>query len=210
MSARPTHAGRFRPIRWVLVVAALLCAVAIVWMRNHTPDVAARSKPYVHAGERGQKVLARNFSAEVKTGSPKFARAYLLEARHSGEPPFRLASHGIWVSTVVSLEALEQPGTIGARLRSRSGRIYPAAGADRPSLPGTNLAGTVSSPGLPRSGVFFFELPPDQLEGLHMELFWDLHAPQPWDSVVDIDLGLDPERTRKLLADASAELDLRP
>lgn len=146
----------------------------------------------------------------MKSTSPKLAHAYLMRARQAGEPPFRLATSGIWVSAVVSLEALEQPGIIGARLRTRDGRIYPSAGADRPLLPGTNLAGTASSPGLPRSGVFFFELPPDQLEGLHMEIFWDRHAPQPWDSVIDIDLGLDRAMATQRLDDAPAALDLRP
>lgn len=210
MSTASLRSARSLKIHWSLLIATLLCAVAIVWMRNHMPDVATKSQPYVHAGERGQTVVARNFSVEVKTTSPKLAHAYLLEERRTGEPPFRLASNGIWVSAVVALEALEQPGIIGARLRTTDGRAYPAAGPDRPLLPGANLAGTMLSPGLPRSGVFFFELPADQLEGLHMELFWDRYAPQPWDSVIDIDLGLDPARAAQLLADAPAEMDLRP
>ena len=42
-----------------------------------------------------------------------------------------------------------------------------------------------------------------------MELFWNPHAPQPWDSVIDIDLGIDRARSEALRKDAPAELDLR-
>lgn len=210
MSAGSARPERSLPIRWPLLVATLICAVVILWIRNHTPDLEEKSRPYVHSGERGQKVVARNFAAEVKTTSPKVAHAYVMPARRPGEARLRLVSSGIWVSAMVSLEALEEPGIIGARLRTRDGRTYPAAGPDRPSLPGINLGKLVSSPGLPSSGIFFFELPPDQLEGLHMELFWERYAPQPWDSVIDIDLGLDQARARQLLADAPAELDLQP
>ncbi len=210
MSAISSRSHRRLAIRWSLVLAAILCAVVIVWLRSHSPNLAAKSRPYVHAGVRGEKVVARNFSVEVRSTSPKLAHAYLTESRQRGAPPFRLGSNGIWVSAVVLVEALEQPGIIDSRLRTRSGWTYPAAGADRPALPGMNLYGTVSSPGLSRSGVFFFELPPDQLEGVHMEMFWQKYAPQPWDSVVDIDLGMDQARVRELLAAAPAELDLRP
>lgn len=205
-----THPRRKLPIHWPLVFAAIACAFLIVWLRGHMPDLAAKSQPFVHAGERGEKITARNFSVEVKTTSPKTARAYLLQGRQPGEAAFKLASSGVWVSAVATVEALQEPGMIGARLRTRDGRLYPSAKADRPALPGTNLADVILSPGLPRTGAYFFEVPPDALEGLHMELFWNRHAPQPWDSVVDIDLGIDAARAQSLRTEAPAELDLRP
>lgn len=63
MSADSVPTTRSLPIRWSLLIAALLGALVMVWMRSHTPDVAAKSTPYMHVGERGQKVVARNFSA---------------------------------------------------------------------------------------------------------------------------------------------------
>ena len=198
------------PIHWPLAIAALACAFLIVWLRGHMPDLTAKSQPYPHVGQRGEKVGARNFSVEVKTTSPKTARAYLLAGRGSDAGPFRLGTSGLWVSAVVTVEALQEPGIVGARLRTRDGRFYPSAKSDRPALPGTNLADVILSPGLPRTGAYFFEVPADALEGLHMELFWNPHAPQPWDSVIDIDLGIDAARASALNAEAPSELDLRP
>lgn len=196
-------------IHWPLLIAAVACAFLIVWLRGHMPGIAAKSQPYVHAGVRGEKVVARNFSVEVRTTSPKTARAYLLPGRGADDPAFRLGSNGLWVSAVMTVEALQEPGIVGARLRTRDGRFYPSAKADRPALPGTQLAEAILAPGLPRSGAYFFEVPADALEGSHMELFWNPHAPQPWDSVIDIDLGIDRARSEALRKDAPAELDLR-
>ena len=73
---------------------------------------------------------------------------------------------------------------LAAQLVTADGRVYPAAGPDRPKLDGTNLSGFTLSPGLPRNGVFFFWIPGDSLQGLHAQFYWGPADVASWDSLV--------------------------
>lgn len=190
---------------WVLVGLAL-----IVLMRKNLLSYDERLAPLPVHGAVKERVAGRNFAVTVNgfrlAHSYKTAGAWI-----SRQDNVVLKTPGIWMSTVVSLEAFQQPvGAVTARLRARDGSYYNAGGSDRPSVKGVNLAGQTVLPGLPQNGAYFFELPPAQLVGAHLEFFTASHVPGSNDSVIDVDLGLDQAKVDELVAKAPAEVSLLP
>lgn len=192
--------------RWRDLLLAMLALVAIVVLRNAEPAYNERLLPIVLDGGVEQRIQARNFAVEAKR--PKLAHAYLVDGGAPAPAPRRVATAGIWLSVVADVEALRVPGLVGARIRTRDGLLY-QGNQDRPAT-AVNFIGKTLDPGLPVTGAWFFELPPGQVEGARLQLFWG-----PYDGLggidhlVDIDLGLDATRTRQLLDEAPAALDLR-
>jgi hypothetical protein len=125
------------PIRWSLVAASVLVLVAIVWLRRSEPSFADKLAPFVLDGRLEQRVEARNFAVKVKR--IKLAEAYLTEGGEFDSTPRRVASDGIWMSALVEVEPLQEPGYISAWLRTADGREFLAAPHDRPKVKGVNL-----------------------------------------------------------------------
>lgn len=188
--------------QWLLVLAAL---VLVVLLRQGQLDLEERSAPFLQHGSGLDRVAARNFAIDVK--GFKVAGAYLVDGDY-GEPPRRLSTPGVWLSLVASVEALQTPGLIGARLRARDGRLYNAAPFSRPNVRSFNLDARTVAAGLPETGVWFFEIPPDLLRGAHLQVYWGTR-PQGMDSLIDIDLGIDAARARELLDAAPPVVDLQ-
>lgn len=193
--------------RLPLLVAAVLVLAAVVWLRRAEPDYDAKVAPIVLPGAVGQRVQARNFAVEVKKA--KLAHAYLTKAGLFDAAPRTVASDGIWMSLLVEAEPLDEPGFISAQLRTRDGLIYRASDHGRPELGGSNFNGQELLTGLRGTGAYFFDVPPDRLEGAHAQFYWGNVTPGQMDHLIDIDLGLDAAATRKLLAGAPPTLDLR-
>jgi hypothetical protein len=189
---------------WLLLLGAL---VLIVLLRKGQPDYDARVAPLLVHGHGLDRVEGRNFAIDVK--GFKVAGAYLVAGDFSHPQPRQLKSSGVWLSVVGTLEALEKPGIISARLQTRDGLFYDTSGSGRPKLDGVNLTDRFVAPGLPESGAYFFELPPDKLQGAHLQVYWGNLTPGLMDSLVDIDLGIDAARARALLDEAEPVLDLR-
>jgi hypothetical protein len=111
---------------------------------------------------------------------------------------------------VLKLEALREPGLFNARIRTRDGLIYQANGDARPRARGVNLSGVEVAPGLPATGAFFFEMPPAELPGAHLQVYWGGLTPTDMDSLIDVDLGTGARSSDALAAQTVAEIDLRP
>ena len=194
--------------RWANAALIVLALVAIVALRKSEPGYAEKVAPVRVPGVRDQRVAGRNFA--VKIGNVKVAHAYLTQGAFSSSEPATVRSSGVWLSVLAEVEALQKPGYVSAQLRTRDGLIYPAAGDSRPKVPGIQLTDRPLAVGLPEKGAYFFEVPPDRLEGLRLQLFWGGLTPPNLDTLLDIDLGIDAARSQELLAKAPAELNLRP
>ena len=207
-SSSPAAAPRRRLLRWrwrdALWIA--LALVAVVALRKGQSDYEQRDAPLLQSAPAARAV-GRNFAVEV--GRLKVAHAYLLKGDYSQPEDRTLRSPGVWLSVLAKVEALQRPGYLTAQIRTRDGLVYVASNKERPKLKGFNLSERELAPGLAESGAWFFELPPDRLEGAHLQLYWGSLLPVGGDSLVDVDLGLDKAAARKLLADAKPVLDLR-
>lgn len=189
---------------WLLVLLAL---ALIVLLRKGQPSYDEKVAPLLTRGQGLERVQARNFAADVKGFA--VAGAYRVDGDFSHPQPRLLKTPGVWLSVVTTLEALEKTGTVSAYLHTRDGLLYAASDDDRPRLPGANLADRFVAPGLPETGAYFFELPPERLQGARLQLYWGSLTPGLMDSLVEIDLGIDPARARSLLHEAKPVVDLR-
>ena len=205
---RPAHSPARRLLDGLLLaVASLLALAAIHWLRTHQAGYGDKFFPIIHAGAMQQRVQARNFAVEV-TG--RRLASVIRVKPDVDDMPIRLKGdrNGIWLPLAVKVEALQTNGIVGAQLRTRDGRVFTSTGSERPKLDGTNMARFVLAPGLPRSGVYFFWVPKDSLEGLHAQFFWGPGDVEPWDSLVDIDLGIgDAAKVKALQDDVIPMLD---
>lgn len=196
-----------RRLRWRHAALVLLALALIVALRKAEPSYEQKLAPIVVHGSAGfERVEARNFAVDVR--GFKLARAYLVAGPYHDPQPKRVSTSGVWLSVVADVEALQSPGQVDAYIRTRDGLRYRAS-RDRPDHD-ANLGARTLAPLLPERGAWFFELPPDRLQGAHLEVFWGvLGAPGRVDNVVDIDLGIDDARAQALLDEAPPLLDLR-
>lgn len=204
----PVRSVPAMPIRWSLVLASVLVLAAIVWLRRSEPSFADKLAPFVLEGRVEQRVEARNFAVRVKR--IKLAEAYLTKGAVFDRTPRRVAGDGIWMSALVEVEPLQEPGYISAWLRTADGHQFIAAPRDRPRVDGLNLGEQQLASGLLASGAYFFDVPVEALQGAHLLFFWGLSNPGDMDHVVDIDLQLDAGAVRKLRAEALPVIDLTP
>lgn len=210
MHATPVEAPR-RRIRavWLEVPAGLLVLAAIVWLRWHEPGYAERVAPVRVEGVSGHRVQARNFAVEVDAGGLQVAKTLLgPPATSLATEPVVVGTPGVWLSVPARIEALREEGMVSAIVRTRDGLVYQSGGSDRPKAPALNLDERFVAPGLPEQGRYYFELPPDRLEGARIQLFWGGLVPGSNDALVDVDLGIDAGRARALLGRAGT-LDVR-
>lgn len=192
---------RWRDLLWIVLALA-----AVVALRKGESSYEQRDAPLLQAAPAA-RAAGRNFAVEV--GRLKVAQAYLLKGDYAHPEDRVLRSPGVWLSVLAKVEATQRPGYLSAQIRTRDGLVYAASNPNRPKLPGLNLSERALAPGLPESGAWFFELPPDRLEGAHLQLYWGNGLPTGGDSLVDVDLKLDRAAARKLLGEAKPVLDLR-
>lgn len=199
-------ARRGVPVRWSLVLATLAALAVIVVLRSHQPTYDDKVAPILAPGVIGQRAQARNFAVTVK--KLKLAGAYRVDGAFDA-PSRVVRADGTWLSALLEVEALRDPGYVSAQLRTRDGRVYSASGRERPRIEGVNLAETQLVPGLPASGAYFFDVPAAQLEGATLQFYWGTLAPNAMDHLLDIDLQLDAQRLRALRTATVPELDMR-
>ncbi|ALN88442.1 hypothetical protein LC55x_5195 [Lysobacter capsici] len=193
--------------RWRDALWIVLALIAVVALRKGESSYEQRDAPLVQHARGPARAEGRNFAVEV--GNVKAARAYLLKGDFSRSEDLLLRTPGLWLSVLAKVESTQRPGYVSAQLLTRDGLVYAASSAERPKLKGINLSERPVAPGLPENGAWFFEVPADRLEGAHLQLYWGNGLPQGGDSLVDVDLGIDAARARKLLAEAKPVLDLR-
>lgn len=196
-------AGRHPRWRSVLWLACGL--VAVVLLRKAQLSYEDKLAPLpVHAALK-QRAVARDLAVAVD--GFRLARSYQVADAQDG--PHVLRTPGVWMSVALQAEVLREPGPINARLRSREGYYYQANGDDRPRVRGVNLSGVELAPGLPANGAFFFELPPGQVRGAHLQVYRGSLTPGQMDSLVDIDLGTAAQTDEQLRSNTADEIDLR-
>lgn len=193
----------WRELCWLVAGIAL-----IVLMRKNLLSYEDKLAPIKTPATFKQRVVAGNFAVTVDGFS--LARRYKTVGEYPNKDQARvLKTTGVWVAVPVTIEALREPGNVGVRLRTRDGLEYRNNSEKRPIAEGVNLAVHRLVPGLPQSGTFFFELPPEQLPGAHLEVFAGSFTPM-LSAMIDIDLGLGKANAKDLLARAVEEVDLRP
>lgn len=184
---------------WLLPIALIVIA-AIVWLRRHEPSYAERIAPVTIPGEVGKRVAARNFAVTVVPGYMRFAQTLRApgDDLFGDGKPIELHTSGVWVAVPATIESLRETGFVSAQLRTRDGLYYDNNPDDRPKARVTNLNTRFVAPGLPETGYYFFEVPRDRLQGLHLQLFWGGLAPSSNDALVDIDLRIDAAHAQRL------------
>ena len=139
-----------------LVLAAIGVLAALRWT---TPSYAYLTGPISTSGAAFETVTGRTLAAEV--GTVRLAK--LLRSKLYGRGVER-DTGGIWAVVDAKVEATRQTTSMYfAAWLGPSGRQY-AATQRLEGAPNT-LLGTTLQPGLPRRGIFIFELPPDEVEG---------------------------------------------
>ncbi len=209
MTASWRRAVALPPLRWRDLALIALALVVIVVLRKQMPTTEEKVAPIpVHGSARLERVAARNFAAQVL----KFRAVRVLQYQGGtfNDQPVRLSSPGIWLVLVAKVEALQDPGYLSAQLRTRDGLVYRAAGDKRPKSVPFNLSGRQLAVGLAEEGGYFFELPPEQLQGAHLQFYWGTLLPRRVDSLIDIDLGVDKARAQQLVTAAKPMLELPP
>jgi hypothetical protein len=208
-NASGTGQGRRLPVRWSLVIATVAVLAAIVLLRKAEPGYEQKIAPIPVQGHVGVRVVARNFAVTVKR--VKLARGYQVAPGLFETAPRILKPDGIWMSALMEVEALSAPGIVNAQLRTRDGLVYVASGPERPDVDEFNLSQKQLATALPASGAYFFDVPPDRLQGARLQFHWGAVGgyPEGMDHLVEIDLGLDAAAARKLQAEAQPVIDLR-
>lgn len=208
-ASRAAPTTRRLQLRWPLVLATIAVLVAIVALRKAEPSYDEKIAPILVPGRSGDRVVARNFAVTVQR--VKLARAYQVAPALFQTAPRTVRPDGIWMSALMEVEALSEPGVVRAQLRTRDGLVYVASDSDRPDVKQFNLSQKQLVAALPATGAYFFDVPADRLEGAHLQFHWGGVSghPEGMDDLVDVDLGLDAAATRKLLAEAKPVIDLR-
>jgi hypothetical protein len=167
--------GRFGNLA-VLLVAVALCYAMMV-SKPHYADLIAPIP--VHAAMK-DTVIARTFGIHVDKVT--FARS--LQAEHFGEPKL-LTTGGVWAIVEVSLSASNISTTVGEAVwRGPTGLSYRMTErvGFSPGLPPHTV-----EPGLPKRGLFVFEIPPDQIAGATLLVLGRRFTPLDSEAAIAID-----------------------
>lgn len=144
-------------IRAFLVLAS--GAVLLAGLRWTTPSYAVLTGPIPTSGEQGETVAGRSFTAKVRD----VRLADRLQAKLYGKTVERDTS-GVWTVVSAEVEATAETSMVTAvTWLGPSGRHY--VSTQRLEGLATLLETKPLQPGLPESGLFVFELPPDEVEG---------------------------------------------
>lgn len=195
----------WRSVVWLLAGFVLLVAL----VKAQLP-YDAKIAPVLQSGAMQHRVVARNFAVNVH--GYRLAQSYTVanSQNFNGPAQLTLQTPGVWMSVRVIAEVLDEPGYVSARLHTRDGNYYAANGDSRPRLQGINLGGMELIPALPQDGVYFFELPPAQVPGAHIQFYRGLLTPPSMDSLLDVDLGTGRMTLQDVRAGTIQNIDLRP
>jgi hypothetical protein len=197
------HWYDWRNLAWVAIGLAL-----ILLMRKSEPSYEDKLAPLPVHGQLKQRVVARNFAVNVHGFA--LAQSYQTAPDYKHDDGQILRTPGVFMSVGTDLEALQETGYISARLHTKNGAYYDANKDERPHARGINIEGDELQPGLTEHGWLFFELPPDQVPGAHVQFYWgiDDSLAQTNDSLIDIDLQTGT--ANEVAAKTKPMIDLRP
>lgn len=169
----------------LLVVATLAAGVEII---VRTPDSDHISRYFLRSGDVGERVEALDFAATVT--SVRGGTAVV------GDRGQELHTDGAWILVRIRVEALTEPQSLrfGA-IYDRRGRTFEYAGRV------DQLLDAEVQPGIPIEGEMIFEVPRDAVPDAHLRLFNALVGDPNYQTMVDVDLGLDEATLDAWIAD---------
>jgi hypothetical protein len=196
---------RWRSVAWLLAGFVLL----VVLVKAQLP-YDGKIAPVLQHGTLRQRAVARNFAVTVH--GYRLAQSYTVAntQNFNGPAQLTLQTPGVWMSVRVIAEVLDEPGYVSARLLTRDGNYYAANGDSRPHLQGVNLGNMQLIPALPQDGAYFFELPPAQVPGAHIQFYRGLLTPPNMDSLLDVDLDTGRMTPQDVNTATVPNIDLRP
>lgn len=182
-----------RKVLLTVISAALL--VALVAANRLIPDYDRMMRPISTAGTIGREVRTNAFDLKVDR-----VTAGRSLAEKNGVSDDRERTSGLFVLVWAELTGTDKPVRLGtAYLRTADGHRYDTT--DAMGFGSLDEAG--SEPGLTRYGAIGFELPPDRLAGARL-VVGPVLGDNRLGSQADVDLGLTPAATRRLVAQAPA------
>lgn len=140
-------------------LAVLAAALLLLVLQRTTPGYGEITGPIPLHGASGETVAARTFLVTVD----KAILAESLRWSAFGREQIR-DTGGLWIAVHARLEARYETTTVASAIwRGPSGRHFEAS--RRVSGAPSALLGERLEPGLPRQGLFLFEVPADEARG---------------------------------------------
>ena len=179
----PRRAGR--RVGAALVILATLALGHEITSR--TPERTVTAGYFLRSGGVGDRVESLDIAATVVSVRGGSAVHYRDEELHT---------NGVWIVTRVRLETLTEPNLLlHFAIDDRRGRTYVVTGRIFQPMTGYTL-----QPGIPVEADLVFELARDAVPGARLRLHPDLVGDTRYQSMIDIDLGLDEALLREFLA----------
>jgi len=186
---RPTPAGRV--LASSLTAGALVVTVAAGgWLRDRTPDVDRRERPFLRSGAVGTAVDVRTFEAT------------LLDVRGGTKVSRNGSEHdtgGVWLVVRVRIVARAAPSSVGyAAVVDDRGLTYLATGR---FVQGVAQGGRTLQPGIGVVAEIAFEVPVDAAVPLRLRLAGRA-LDQRMDAMAQVGLPVDAETLRRWRVEA--------
>lgn len=202
-----------------MLVLVLAGALAIFWLKRHELNTDQRLAPIAVHGKAGERVVARALAATVVADKPLLASHDLqVTSQRSQDQVVLVRSTGLWLAVPVTVELLLDAGPMSAFVEARDGTRYGKVGVVGPGegavlqvngsqvpVVDRNLGGRQFGPGIPTSGYLYFEVAPEKLAGLRLNVH-EGSSMMPNDNIIVIDLGIDAARAQVLRTGASRPL----
>lgn len=176
----------------LLVLVALGAATVVFAKLEVMPS--DRMPPFATEGKLGEVVTTNSF--KVRVDKPLVAKKLEFKELSFSEPDVRTTG-GVWLIVPAAVQAQKEPERFeGATLVSKAGNKY--ASSNR--IPGSLLPGNEgTSPGIAFTGVWVFEVPPEEIPGSELWVSVSPASPE-LASQARIDLGLGADVVAKAVA----------
>ncbi|MFI7134926.1 hypothetical protein ACIBQ1_55330 [Nonomuraea sp. NPDC050153] len=189
---RSRRAGRGQGIgaRLLSVIVGLVLLGGAVWLQTLHMTEGEISDPLTYTGAKGEIVDARRFSLRLDS---------IVAAKSIQSSMTTIGTDGVFLIVNVSARSSLKPYHLAQPvLLTADGKRFDATDRVNNDL---TMAMSWMQPDIWRSGRFFFEVPPSALPGAHVEFgLNEGFVVEPYQPEVEVDLGLDDEGARKLVA----------
>lgn len=148
----------------LLGLAVVVSAVVLAALQATTPPYAMLTGPILTSGRQSETVSSTTFSVKISS----VVKARTLAFQRFGRAN-DLQSSGVWVVVTAELYAFQNTIPVrAATLIGATGRMYRQSqrAGEAPSV----LSAKMLQPGLPTTGIFVFELPEDETQGMQLLL----------------------------------------
>lgn len=176
-----------------LVVVLALGAATVVLSRLEVMP-SDRMPAFATEGKRGEVVTTNTF--KVRVDKPLVAKKLEFKELSFSDPDVRTTSR-VWLVVPAAVQAQKAPERFeGATLVSKAGKRYGTSNR----IPGSFMpGGEGTSPGIAFTGIWAFEVPPEEIPGAQLWLSVSPASPE-LASQARIDLGLGADVVEKAVA----------